>query len=81
MSGGGKAVVVYQASTGDVVHVHRETTPPGGAEPAGDELVASALAQVSAPGPLGTLVVGEDELRAAGPNFRVDAAAGKLVPL
>jgi hypothetical protein len=77
----GKAVVVYEASTGNVVHVHEETTPPGGAEPTSDELVESALGQVTAPGPLATLVVDADELRAVGPRFRVDPGAGKLVPL
>jgi hypothetical protein len=74
----GKAVVVYEASTGSVVHVHEET---GGAEPTDDQLVESALEQVTAPGPLATLVVDADELRAAGPTFRVDPGAGKLVPL
>jgi hypothetical protein len=74
----GKAVVVYQASTGDVVYVHEE---PGEDAPGGDELVERALAGVTAPGPIGTLVVDGDELRAAGSRFRVDPEAGKLVPL
>jgi hypothetical protein len=73
-------VVVYEATTGRVVHVHHETTLPGGAEPTGDELVANALAQATAPGPLATLIVDEEEVRAAGPAFRVDPRAGTLVP-
>jgi hypothetical protein len=76
---GGTAVVVYEASTGNVVHV--ETTGPGGAELASDEAIEAALSHVTAPGPLATLVVDADELRAAGPRFRVDPAAGTLVPL
>jgi len=63
------------------VHGYEETALPGGAEPTSEELVESALGHVIAPGPLATLVVDPDDLRAVGARFRVDPGAGKLVPL
>jgi len=80
--GDGIAVVVYDARTGAVRHVHEEITLEGGRTSTPEDLVKNALGLASSFGRkdsnLATLVLSGEELREAG-RIRVDVNAKRLI--
>jgi hypothetical protein len=82
--GGGLAVVVYDARTGHVRHIHEEITLPGGREPTPDEATKEALRLAETvsglkPAAHQTLVVKGHELDPEH-GLRVDVEKRKLIP-
>lgn len=82
--GDGLAVIVYDARTGHVRHIHEEITLPGGREPTPEEATREALRLAESvsglkPGAHETLVVKGHELDVEH-GLRVDVAKRKVIP-
>ena len=77
--------VVYNSSTGDLIHIHRVTNIKGARIPSNEEIAGRALDlavridERRDQSVLATMFVSPKEL-ASGPHFKIDLADKKLVP-